>query len=85
MHNQVADSLFLHFILFFKEALYRIWCGANRLRDSGVHTLGDNSAFVKEALYRIWCGANRLGDSGVHTLGDNSAFFKGHCIEFGVV
>ena len=24
-----------------KEGLYRIWCGANRLGDSGVHTLGD--------------------------------------------
>ena len=32
-----------------KEALYRIWCGANRLGDSGVHTLGDNSAFVNPA------------------------------------
>ena len=32
-----------------KEALYRIWCGANRLSDSGVHTLGDNSAFVNTA------------------------------------
>ena len=29
-----------------KEALYRIWCGANRLGDGGVHTLGDNSDFV---------------------------------------
>ena len=32
-----------------KEVLYRIWCGANRLGDSGVHTLGDNSAFVNPA------------------------------------
>ena len=32
-----------------KEALYRIWSGANRLGDSGVHTLGDNSAFVNPA------------------------------------
>ena len=30
----------------FKDGLYRIWCGANRLGDSGVHTLRDNSAFV---------------------------------------
>ena len=29
-----------------KEALYRIWCGVNRLGDSGVHTFGDTSAFV---------------------------------------
>ena len=32
-----------------KEALYRMWCGANRLGDSDVHTLGDNSAFVNRA------------------------------------
>ena len=32
-----------------KEALYRICCGASRLGDSGVHTLGDNSAFVNPA------------------------------------
>ena len=46
----------------------------NRLGDSGVHTLGDNSALVKGALYRIWSGVNRLGDSGVNRLGDTSAF-----------
>ena len=32
-----------------KKALYRIWCGANRLGDGGVHTHGDNSAFVNPA------------------------------------
>ena len=32
-----------------KEALYRMWYGVNRLGDSGVHTLGDNSAFVNPA------------------------------------
>ena len=32
-----------------KEGLYRIWCGVNRLGDSGVHTLGDTSAFVNPA------------------------------------
>ena len=26
-----------------------IWCGVNRLGDSGVHTLGDTSAFVNPA------------------------------------
>ena len=35
--------------MYLKEALYRIWCGANRLGDSGVHTLCDNSAFVNPA------------------------------------
>ena len=33
----------------FKEALYRIWCGVNRLGDSGVNRLGDTSAFVNPA------------------------------------
>ena len=28
-----------------KGALYRIWCGVNRLGDSGVNRLGDTSAF----------------------------------------
>ena len=35
--------------LVFKEALYRIWCGVNRLGDSGVNILGDTSAFVNPA------------------------------------
>ena len=38
-----------HAVATFKEGLYRIWCGANRLGDSGVTTLGDNSAFVNPA------------------------------------
>ena len=32
-----------------KKALYRIWCGVNRLGDSGVNRLGDTSAFVNTA------------------------------------
>ena len=32
-----------------KEALYRIWCGVNRLGVSGVNRLGDTSAFVNPA------------------------------------
>ena len=32
-----------------KAGLYRIWCGVNRLGYSGVHTLGDTSAFVNPA------------------------------------
>ena len=35
----------LHLIMYL-EALYRIWCGVNRLGDSGVNRLGDTSAFV---------------------------------------
>ena len=32
-----------------KAGLYRIWCGVNRLGDSGVYTLSDISAFVNPA------------------------------------
>ena len=35
--------------ILFKDALYRIWCGVNRLGDSGVNRLGDTSAFVNTA------------------------------------
>ena len=34
----------------FKEGLYRIGCGVNRLGESGVHTLGDTSAFFNPAV-----------------------------------
>ena len=33
----------------FKEGLYRILCGVNRLGDSDVHTIGNTSAFVNPA------------------------------------
>ena len=46
---RVDVSLLINMCSFIKEALYRIWCGANRLGDGGVHTLGDNSAFVNPA------------------------------------
>ena len=51
-----------NFILYLdvlKEALYRIWCGANRLGNSGVHTLGDNSAFVNPAGQLLFTGGVR--------------------------
>ena len=38
-----------NFLFCVKEALYRIWCGVNRLGDSGVNRLGDTSAFVSTA------------------------------------
>ena len=49
----------LIFCSFIKEALYRIWCGANRLGDGGVHTLGDNSAFVNPAGQLLLPGGAR--------------------------
>ena len=46
----MASAYYLNSIQpLFKDALYKIWCGANILGDSGVHTLGDNSAFVNPA------------------------------------
>ena len=49
------------------EALYRIWCGANRLGDSGVHTLDDNSAFVNPAGQLLLPG--RRGKARMDTVG----------------
>ena len=50
-----------------KEAVYRISCGANRLGDSGLHTLGDNSAFVNPAgqLLLTRRGKTRMDDVGI--------------------
>ena len=39
----------------FKEVLYRIWCGVNRLGDSDVNRLGDTSAFVNPAVKFSYC------------------------------
>ena len=49
-----------------KEALYRIWCGANRFGDSGVHTLGNNSAFVNSAGQLL---LTRWGKTRMETVG----------------
>ena len=57
-----------------KEALYRIACGANRLGDSGVHTLGDNSAFVDPAGQLL---LPRRGNTRMDTLGIVSEFYAG--------
>ena len=43
--NKVPKKLFLYSAAI-KAGLYRIWCGVQTLGDSGVHTLGDTSAFV---------------------------------------
>ena len=44
-----AIRRFTGYLPILKEGLYRIWCGVNRLGDSGVHTLGDTPAFVNPA------------------------------------
>ena len=47
-----------------KEALYRIWCGVNRLGDSDVNRLGDTSAFVDTAVQLL------LTRRGIKTIMD---------------
>ena len=42
-----------------KGALYRIWCGVNRLGDSGVNRLGGISAFVIPAGQLLLTGGVR--------------------------
>ena len=51
----------------FKEALNRIWCGVNRLGDSGVNILGDTSAFVNPAgqLLLTRRGKTRMDGVGI--------------------
>ena len=48
-----------------KAGIYRIWCGVNRLGDSGVH--GDTSAFVNLAgqLLLTRRGKIRMHDVGI--------------------
>ena len=50
----------------FKEGLYKIWCGVNRLGDSGVHTLGgDTSAFVNPANQLLLTRRGKIRMDGV--------------------
>ena len=53
--------------IFFKEALYIIWCGVCRLCDNGVNRLGDTSAFVITAgqLLLTWWGKTRMDGVGI--------------------
>ena len=50
-----------------KEALNRIWCGVNRLGDSGVNRLSDTSAFVNTAgqLLLTRRGKTRMDGVGI--------------------
>ena len=51
----------------FKEALYRMLCGVNRLGDSGVNRHGDTSAFVITAgqLLLTRRGKTRMDGVGI--------------------
>ena len=48
-----------------KAGLYRIWCGVNRLGDSGVHTLGDTSACVNPVGQLLLTWRGKIGMDGV--------------------
>ena len=50
-----------------KEALYRIWCGVNRLGDSSVNRLGDTSAFVNKTRQLLLTrrGKTRMDGVGI--------------------
>ena len=50
-----------------KAGLYRIWCGVNRLGNSGVLILGDTSAFVNHAgqLLLTGRGKTRMDGAGI--------------------
>ena len=60
-------SLIIIMMLTFKAGLYRIWCGVNILGDSGVHTLGDTSAFVNPAGQLLFTrrGKTRMDGFGI--------------------
>ena len=49
------------------EGLYRIWCGVNRLGDSGVQRLDDTSAFVNppDQLLLTRRGKTRMDGVGI--------------------
>ena len=63
----MTKSKFLPSFLVIKVALYRIWCGVNRLGDSGVNRLGDISAFVNQAgqLLLTRRGKTRMDGVGI--------------------
>ena len=60
--NQITPKCML-----VKAGQFRIWCGVNRLGDSGVHTLSDISAFVNPAgqLLLTRRGKTRMDGVGI--------------------
>ena len=65
--TSVGDALKLPVLRSIKAGLYRIWCGVNRLGDSGVNTIGDTSAFVNPTaqLLLTWRGKIRMDGVGI--------------------
>ena len=68
-HNSqcVCCAIFQVVLPCIKVGLYRIWCGVNRLGDSGVHTLGYTSAFVNPVgqLLLTWRCKIRIDGVGI--------------------
>ena len=60
-HCSVMTSVFV----IFKEGLYRIWCGVNRLGDSGVNTHGDTSAFVNPTVQLLLTRRGKIRIDGI--------------------
>ena len=59
----------------FKEELYRIWCGVNKLGLSGVHTLVDTSAFVNSTVQLL---LTRRGKTRMDGIGIVFEFYIAH-------
>ena len=62
---KMTESIFNLTVSIFKEALCRIWCGVNRLGDSGVNTLGDSLAFVNTAGQLLLTRRGKIRMDGV--------------------
>ena len=67
VYHPASASNYTHTCIYIKGALYRIWCGVNRLGVSGVNRLGDTSAFVNPAgqLLLTRRGKTRMDGVGI--------------------
>ena len=69
-------------LIYFKEGLYRIWCGVNSLGDSGVNTLGDTSAFVNPTVQLL---LTRRGKLRMYGVGIVFEFYNYICSPFLII
>ena len=66
--NPKSQPVVVNLTGYLKEVLCRIWCGVNRLGDSGVNRLGDTSAFVNtfgDQLLLTRRGKTRMDGVGI--------------------